>query len=88
MEISEPEQLLDALQAEMVERLESADRSLHFEDVPGGFCDLLQYSFRFDQIMGVKGFDSTSKFGLQFTRQVHSSLGTSVNHTIGPDIAR
>jgi hypothetical protein len=32
-----------------------------FEDVPGGFCDLLQYSFRFDQIMGVKGFDSTSK---------------------------
>lgn len=38
--------------------------------------------------MGVKGFDSTSKFGLQFTRQVHSSLGTSVNHTIGPDIAR
>src|SRR6185295_595501 len=35
-EITEPTQLLEALQAEMVERLESADRSLHFEDVPGG----------------------------------------------------
>ncbi|WP_247286783.1 MULTISPECIES: hypothetical protein [unclassified Bradyrhizobium] len=68
--------------------LHHAQEMFDFEDVPGGFCDLLQYSFRFDQIMGVKGFDSTSKFGLQFTRQVHSSLGTSVNHTIGPDIAR
>jgi hypothetical protein len=47
------------------------------EYVPGRFGDLLQYSFRFDQIMGVKGFDSTSKFGLQFTRQAHSSVRLS-----------
>src|SRR5512141_914055 len=35
-ELTEPDQLLDALQAEMVDRLSGADRSLHFDDTPGG----------------------------------------------------
>ena len=35
-EITDPVQLLDALQAEMVERLSGADRTLAFDDVPGG----------------------------------------------------
>ena len=35
-EITEPTQLLDALQAEMVDRLSTADRTLRFDDVPDG----------------------------------------------------
>ncbi|KJC44172.1 hypothetical protein UB31_21655 [Bradyrhizobium sp. LTSP849] len=50
-----------------MDELDDTEEMLDLEHVPGRFCDLLQYSFRFDQILGLKGFDGTSKFGLQFT---------------------
>ena len=37
---------------------------LDVEYVPGRLCYLLQYSFRFDQIIGVERVDSTAKFVL------------------------
>ncbi|HZX54790.1 MAG TPA: signal recognition particle-docking protein FtsY [Ilumatobacteraceae bacterium] len=67
-EITEPEQLLEALQAEMVERLETADRSLHFDDVPGGPNVWL--------FVGVNGVGKTTTIGKVGAQQ--AALGRSV----------
>ncbi len=67
-EITEPAQLLDALQAEMVDRLEGADRTLHFEDVPGGPNVWL--------FVGVNGVGKTTTIGKVGAQQ--AALGRSV----------
>jgi fused signal recognition particle receptor len=67
-EITEPAQLLDALQAEMVDRLAGGDRSLHFEDVPGGPNVWL--------FVGVNGVGKTTTIGKVGAQQ--AALGRSV----------
>ena len=67
-EITEPSQLLDALQAEMVERLSTGDRSLHFEDVPDGPNVWL--------FVGVNGVGKTTTIGKVGAQQ--AALGRSV----------
>lgn len=67
-EITEPAQLLDALQAEMVDRLSGADRSLHFDDVPGGPNVWL--------FVGVNGVGKTTTIGKVGAQQ--AALGRSV----------
>ncbi|MEP7114975.1 MAG: signal recognition particle-docking protein FtsY, partial [Ilumatobacteraceae bacterium] len=67
-EITEPVQLLDALQAEMVDRLSGADRSLHFDDVPGGPNVWL--------FVGVNGVGKTTTIGKVGAQQ--AALGRSV----------
>ncbi len=67
-EITEPGQLLDALQAEMVERLSGADRSLRFDDVPGGPNVWL--------FVGVNGVGKTTTIGKVGAQQ--AALGRSV----------
>jgi fused signal recognition particle receptor len=67
-EITEPAQLLDALQAEMVDRLRGADRSLHFEDVPGGPNVWL--------FVGVNGVGKTTTIGKVGAQQ--AAVGRSV----------
>src|SRR4051812_12713223 len=67
-EITEPDELLEALQAEMVERLESADRSLHFDEVPGGPNVWL--------FVGVNGVGKTTTIGKVGAQQ--AALGRSV----------
>ena len=63
-EITEPAQLLDALQAEMVDRLSGADRSLHFEDVPDGPNVWL--------FVGVNGVGKTTTIGKVGAQQAAS----------------
>jgi len=67
-EITEPDQLLEALQAEMVERLETADRSLHFDEVPGGPNVWL--------FVGVNGVGKTTTIGKVGAQQ--AALGRTV----------
>jgi fused signal recognition particle receptor len=67
-EITEPEQLLDALQAEMVDRLSGADRSLHFDDLPGGPNVWL--------FVGVNGVGKTTTIGKVGAQQ--AALGRTV----------
>lgn len=67
-EITEPVQLLDALQAEMVTRLSGADRSLRFDDVPGGPNVWL--------FVGVNGVGKTTTIGKVGAQQ--AALGRSV----------
>lgn len=67
-EITEPDQLLEALQAEMVARLSGADRSLHFDDTPGGPNVWL--------FVGVNGVGKTTTIGKVGAQQ--ASLGRSV----------
>jgi fused signal recognition particle receptor len=67
-EITEPAQLLDALQTEMVDRLSVADRSLHFDDVPGGPNVWL--------FVGVNGVGKTTTIGKVGAQQ--AALGRSV----------
>jgi fused signal recognition particle receptor len=67
-EITEPGQLLDALQAEMVERLSTADRTLRFEDVPDGPNVWL--------FVGVNGVGKTTTIGKVGAQQ--AALGRSV----------
>ena len=67
-EIAEPDQLLDALQAEMVGRLSSADRSLHFDDTAGGPNVWL--------FVGVNGVGKTTTIGKVGAQQ--AALGRSV----------
>jgi fused signal recognition particle receptor len=67
-EITDPDQLLDALQAEMVDRLSGADRSLHFDDTPGGPNVWL--------FVGVNGVGKTTTIGKVGAQQV--ALGRSV----------
>jgi fused signal recognition particle receptor len=67
-EITEPSQLLDALQSEMVTRLSKVDRSLHFEDVPGGPNVWL--------FVGVNGVGKTTTIGKVGAQQ--AALGRSV----------
>jgi len=67
-EITEPAQLLEALQAEMVERLETADRSLHFDAEPGGPNVWL--------FVGVNGVGKTTTIGKVGAQQ--AALGRTV----------
>ena len=67
-EITEPSELLDALQNEMVARLSKVDRSLHFEDVPGGPNVWL--------FVGVNGVGKTTTIGKVGAQQ--AALGRSV----------
>ncbi|MDP9463241.1 MAG: signal recognition particle-docking protein FtsY [Actinomycetota bacterium] len=67
-EITEPAQLLGALQAEMVSRLSGADRSLRFDDVPGGPNVWL--------FVGVNGVGKTTSIGKVGAQQ--AALGRSV----------
>jgi len=67
-EITEPAQLLDALQTEMVDRLAGADRTLHFEDVPGGPNVWL--------FVGVNGVGKTTTIGKVGAQQV--AIGRTV----------
>ncbi len=67
-EITEPSELLDALQTEMVARLSKVDRSLHFEDVPGGPNVWL--------FVGVNGVGKTTTIGKVGAQQ--AALGRSV----------
>src|SRR3954447_2394898 len=67
-EITEPDELLEALQAEMVERLEQAERSPHFDRVPGGPNVWL--------IVGVNGVGKTTTIGKVGAQQ--AALGRSV----------
>jgi fused signal recognition particle receptor len=67
-EISDPGALLDALQVEMVARLSGADRSLHFDDLPGGPNVWL--------FVGVNGVGKTTTIGKVGAQQ--AALGRSV----------
>jgi fused signal recognition particle receptor len=67
-EITEPDQLLDALQAEMVARLSHVDRSLRFDDTPGGPNVWL--------FVGVNGVGKTTTIGKVGAQQ--AALGRSV----------
>ena len=67
-EITDPAQLLDALQAEMVERLSGADRTLAFDDVPDGPNVWL--------FVGVNGVGKTTTIGKVAAQQ--AALGRSV----------
>jgi fused signal recognition particle receptor len=67
-EITEPDQLLDALQAEMVGRLSGADRALRFDDTPGGPNVWL--------FVGVNGVGKTTTIGKVGAQQ--AALGRSV----------
>ena len=65
-EITEPEQLLDALQAEMRDRLAGADRSLHYEpdeDATDGFSPNVWL------FVGVNGVGKTTSIGKVAHRQ-------------------
>ena len=67
-EITEPAQLLDALQAEMVDRLSTADRTLRFDDLPDGPNVWL--------FVGVNGVGKTTTIGKVGAQQ--AALGRSV----------
>ena len=67
-EITEPHELLDALQAEMVDRLSNADRDLIFDETPGGPNVWL--------FVGVNGVGKTTTIGKVGAQQ--AALGRSV----------
>jgi fused signal recognition particle receptor len=67
-EITEPHELLDALQAEMVARLSNADRALIFDETPGGPNVWL--------FVGVNGVGKTTTIGKVGAQQ--AALGRSV----------
>ncbi len=67
-EITEPHELLDALQAEMVGRLSNADRALTFDETPGGPNVWL--------FVGVNGVGKTTTIGKVGAQQ--AALGRSV----------
>ena len=60
-EVTEPQQLLDALQAEMVSRLDGADRSLHFDTSD---------SLNVWMFVGVNGVGKTTTIGKLANQQV------------------
>jgi fused signal recognition particle receptor len=68
-EITEPAALLDALQADMAERLAGADRSLRFEDGPVGSPNVWLF-------VGVNGVGKTTTIGKIASQQ--TELGRSV----------
>ena len=63
-EITEPGALLDALQADMVARLDGADRSLHFDD------DLADGELNVWMFVGVNGVGKTTTIGKVAHQQV------------------
>jgi len=66
-EITESDQLLDALKADMKQRLEGADRNLHFEDGPPGSPNVWLF-------VGVNGVGKTTtigKVGAQMAAEGH-----------------
>jgi fused signal recognition particle receptor len=64
-EITDPDALLDALKAEMKERLEGADRALHFEDGAEGSPNVWLF-------VGVNGVGKTTTIGKVGYEQAHS----------------
>ncbi len=62
-EITEPRALLDALQAEMVARLDGSDRLLHFEPEPAGAPNVWMF-------VGVNGVGKTTTIGKLANQQV------------------
>jgi fused signal recognition particle receptor len=62
-EISEPQQLLDALEAEMVSRLEGSDRSLRFEPGDAGSPNVWMF-------VGVNGVGKTTTIGKLSNQQI------------------
>ena len=62
-EITEPQELLDALEAEMAARLDGADRSLHFESTEDGSPNVWMF-------VGVNGVGKTTTIGKLTKRQV------------------
>ncbi len=68
-EITEPGALLDALQADMAERLDGADRALHFEAGPTGSPNVWLF-------VGVNGVGKTTTIGKVASQQ--TSVGRSV----------
>ncbi len=69
-EITEPSQLLDALQGDMVDRLADADRTLHFDDsLPDGAPNVWMF-------VGVNGVGKTTSIGK--VAQQQASAGRSV----------
>jgi fused signal recognition particle receptor len=63
-EITEPAQLLDALQADMVARLDGADRVLHFDDsLPDGSPNVWMF-------VGVNGVGKTTSIGKVARQQI------------------
>jgi fused signal recognition particle receptor len=62
-EVTDPQGLLDALQAEMVSRLDGSDRSLHFEPVPAGAPNVWMF-------VGVNGVGKTTTIGKLANQQV------------------
>ncbi len=68
-EITEPGALLDALQADMAERLDGADRALHFEAGPAGSPNVWLF-------VGVNGVGKTTTIGKVASQQ--TSVGRSV----------
>jgi fused signal recognition particle receptor len=65
-EITEPAQLLDALQADMVERLAGADRDLHYdESLPPGSPNVWMF-------VGVNGVGKTTSIGKVAQQQIES----------------
>ena len=63
-EITEPAHLLDALQADMVERLGGADRDLHFDDsLPPGSPNIWMF-------VGVNGVGKTTSIGKVAQQQI------------------
>lgn len=65
------------LRKSALHQLDHAEEVGDVEDVRGGSPDLLEDFFRFRQVPGLKGLDSTPKFGLQLIRQAHSSLNST-----------
>jgi len=68
-EITEPQALLDALQAEMVKRLEGSDRTLRFDDNEAGQTNVWMF-------VGVNGVGKTTTIGKLAHQQV--AVGRSV----------
>ena len=64
-EITDPDQLLDALQADMKSRLEGSDRTLHLEDGPPGSPNVWLF-------VGVNGVGKTTTIGKVGAMQVRN----------------
>ena len=62
-EITEPQQLIDELQAEMVSRLDGSDRTLHFDESPADLLNVWLF-------VGVNGVGKTTTIGKLANQQV------------------
>ena len=62
-EITEPQQLIDELQAEMVSRLDGSDRTLHFDESPADLLNVWLF-------VGVNGVGKTTTIGKLANQQL------------------